>query len=80
MAFATVQSTWQSVKNYRDYNMFGTNDGVFDRLVERARLGGVVFDDYAQEALDFWTDRYGGPNLFYTAGESTTIIKLALFP
>jgi RHS repeat-associated protein len=61
--FATVQSTSQSIKNYREGYGFGTHDGVFNRMVDEAVVDGAVDARKAQKALDFWTDRFGGPAL-----------------
>ena len=86
--FSSAQSLAESVGNYNDYGMFGTNDGVFDRKV-RASLcrdsetGKFILGDdglpivdagKAQEALDFWQNRFGGPELTYQSnfGGKTT--------
>lgn len=75
-AFAFGQSSYQSIKNYKDYGMFGTNDGVFNRMVNDAFTGNTTTGAYtidpikAQDALDFWQARNGGPSLSFAAGQS----------
>jgi hypothetical protein len=75
-AFAFGQSTIQSINNYSDYGMFGTNDGVFNRMVDDAFTGNTTTGTYvidqvkAQKALDFWQVRNGGPNLSFASGQS----------
>ena len=73
-AFAFGQSTIQSINNYSDYGMFGTNDGVFNRMVDDAFTGNTTTGTYvidqvkAQKALDFWQARNGGSKSIFRIG------------
>jgi hypothetical protein len=77
-AFAFGQSTIESFKNLKDYNMFGTNDGVFNQMVDHSTniVNGKTYvnEQRAQKALDFWTDRFGGPHMDYS---DNTLISLS---
>ena len=81
--FSSAQSLGESIGNYNDYGTFGTNDGVFDEMVQDAVVKNddgtfyidnnrqlVIDESKAQKALDFWTDRKGGPKLSYTANNN----------
>lgn len=64
--YAAGYSLYQSLNNYSDYKMFGTNDGVFNRMVSNSKSGGSIDANKAQLALDFWHNRFGGPNMDYS--------------
>lgn len=74
--FATAQSGYESVKNAIDGYGFGTNDGVFNSMVKDAVSNSTVDAGKAQDALDFWQQRFGGPTLTYAgtgASPSTSV-------
>ena len=60
-------STVESIKNAKDGYGFGTNDGRFNKMTREAVSGGTVNATKAQDALDFWVLRNGGPKLNYTS-------------
>ncbi len=73
---ALIQSTSQSIENYREYGIFDTNDGTFNKLVNDAFIENPTTRSYsideigAQRALDFWQARNGGPTLTYAPGQT----------
>lgn len=65
--FAAITSLPESLKNWKEGYGFGTNIGRFSKMVGGAVSGGTVDSMRAQDALDFWANRFGGPQLNYSA-------------
>ena len=55
---------------------FNTDIGSFQNAAKDAVSGGFVDAAKAQRALDFWTDRFGGPSLNYISTTSSVTGKL----
>ncbi|MEM9549031.1 MAG: hypothetical protein AAGA77_23795, partial [Bacteroidota bacterium] len=53
-----------AIKNYKDGFGFRTNIDAFENAANEAVVDGVVDNTKAKRALDFWTDRFGGPKLY----------------
>ena len=53
-----------AIKNAKDGFGFRTNIDAFKNAADEAVIDGVVDNAKAQRALDFWTDRFGGPKLY----------------
>lgn len=70
--FAAVTSGIESYKNWEDGYGFGTDKGVFNKLTKDARLAsGMDKINKAQNALNFWTKRYGGAYMLYDPNETS---------
>ena len=54
----------QAVNNYQDGFGFETNIAAFKNAANEAIEGGIVDNNKANRALDFWMDRFGGPKLY----------------
>lgn len=69
-AFALLTSLPEAIRNYNEGYGFGTDLKTFDKLAQKSIIGAdnahqvFIFDEAKmQNALDYWSSRFGGPQL-----------------